>query len=487
MTTTKRGAIVGALLLTLTLILAACQQGTNETVATPAAPARASNKIVAEGAVVPIQQARLGFPVAGSVTELPVKIGDKVTAGQALAKLDTTDQESALRKAEAAVKTAEATLAKTKAGPREEDVAAAEAKVGVAEAAVQAAEGRLAGVRGRAGDASAGITSAQGRAGDASSAITAAQGRLASAQAQLEKVLAGATAEELAIAERKVEQAKNQLLSLQGQRDAACGRELPKEMREAQQGQCDSLRGQVQAAEEGIRIAELELQRLHSGARAEDVRVAEATVSQAQADLASAQARARAAQGEVSGAQARSGAAQGDIQAAEGDVANAQANLAAARSELARARVPARPEDIAVAEAQVGEAQTALANARAELDRATLKAPFAGTVAAVDIKLGERVTPNTPLITLADLSQFQVETTDLTELNVVKLKTGDPVVLTFDALPNVEMPGKIIRIDDLGQNRQGDIVYTVVVRPDTQDPRLRWRMTSSVTFEPAQQ
>ena len=132
----------------------------------------------------------------------------------------------------------------------------------------------------------------------------------------------------------------------------------------------------------------------------------------------------------------------------------------------------------------MNEARTGLANARVELDKATLKAPFAGTIAALDVKLGERVSPNTPLVTLADLSQYQIETTDLTELNVVKLKSGDPAVISFDALPGVELPGKIIRIDDLGQNKQGDIVYTVVVRPDQQDERMRWKMTASVAFEP---
>lgn len=481
----KRGILIAALLIVGALVLSGCQSGGGpEAQPTSAVPAKASNKIVAEGSVVPVQQARLGFSTTGAVTELPVKIGDKVAAGQTLVKLDTTDEESAVRKAEAAVKTAEANLARTKAGPRAEDVAAAEAKVGVAEAAVQAAEGRLTGTRGRAGDASASVGSVQARAGDANAGITSAQARVASAQAQLDQLRAGATAEEMGIAERKIEQARNQLLGLQGQRDAACGQNLPKELREQQRGQCDALRGQVQAAEEAVNIAQLDYQRLQNGARPEEIAAAEAALAQAQGDLTGAQARARAAQSDISGAQARAGAAQGDIQASEGDVANAQANLDAARSELARTKVPARPEDIAVAEAQLNEARTGLANARVELDKATLKAPFAGTIAALDVKLGERVSPNTPLVTLADLSQYQIETTDLTELNVVKLKSGDPAVISFDALPGVELPGKIIRIDDLGQNKQGDIVYTVVVRPDQQDERMRWKMTASVAFEP---
>ena len=39
------------------------------------------------------------------------------------------------------------------------------------------------------------------------------------------------------------------------------------------------------------------------------------------------------------------------------------------------------------------------------------------------------------------------------------------------------------RIKPLGENKQGDIVYLVVVQPAQLDPRLRWNMTASVTIE----
>jgi HlyD family secretion protein len=46
----------------------------------------------------------------------------------------------------------------------------------------------------------------------------------------------------------------------------------------------------------------------------------------------------------------------------------------------------------------------------------------------------------------------------------------------------LELTGKVASIKGFGENRQGDIVYTVVVKLDTQDPRLRWNMTAKVTF-----
>jgi HlyD family secretion protein len=56
------------------------------------------------------------------------------------------------------------------------------------------------------------------------------------------------------------------------------------------------------------------------------------------------------------------------------------------------------------------------------------------------------------------------------------------VKITFDAIPDLSLSGKVLRIKGLGENRQGDIVYKVIVQPDTADARLRWNMTSAVSI-----
>jgi HlyD family secretion protein len=81
------------------------------------------------------------------------------------------------------------------------------------------------------------------------------------------------------------------------------------------------------------------------------------------------------------------------------------------------------------------------------------------------------------------MASWQIETSDLTELNIVKVKPGDQVTITFDALPGFELPGTVTQIEGFGQNRQGDIVYSVTVQPDRQDPRLKWNMTASVSID----
>ncbi|MGB4977506.1 MAG: multidrug transporter, partial [Anaerolineae bacterium] len=65
---------------------------------------------------------------------------------------------------------------------------------------------------------------------------------------------------------------------------------------------------------------------------------------------------------------------------------------------------------------------------------------------------------------------------------VVKVSAGDTVKLTFDAIPDLEMTGKVLAIGSLGVSKQGDITYKVVVAPEKSDSRLRWNMTASVTL-----
>ena len=102
--------------------------------------------------------------------------------------------------------------------------------------------------------------------------------------------------------------------------------------------------------------------------------------------------------------------------------------------------------------------------------------------AALDAHAGEYVEPGTAVAHLADFSAWQVETTDLTELNVARIREGAQAAVTFDAIPGLELPGTVSHIRALGENKQGDITYLVTIKLSRQDPRLRWNMTASATM-----
>jgi HlyD family secretion protein len=141
-------------------------------------------------------------------------------------------------------------------------------------------------------------------------------------------------------------------------------------------------------------------------------------------------------------------------------------------------------EELKLAEARVATAEKRLAAAEAGVKNMELRSPVAGTVVYLDLKPGQVALPGTVVVAVADLSVWQVMTVDLNETDVTKVEVGDKAAVTFDALPGVELTGKVVSVSAYGQNRLGETVYTVTVQLDKADSRLRWNMTAMVKIQP---
>jgi multidrug resistance efflux pump len=300
-----------------------------------------------------------------------------------------------------------------------------DAQLGIqqAEASLEAAQARLA------------LLEAGPRPGEVAAAeaqIEAAQAALAQAAAQRDQLTAGATEAEIAAAEAEVVAA-----------------ELA---RKAAEDQYDQIQGKIHGWIEQEAILQL--------------RAAEESLEAAQARLAQVQ--------DGAGAQIR--AAQAAVQAAE-----AQQDVAQAQLDLLEAGATA--EEVAVAQAAVAQAAAALETARVAMDRSEVRAPFAGTVGAVPVRTGELVAPGQPLVTLGDLTTLWVETTDLDEIDVARVAVGQQAALTFDALPERVLAGRVTRISPMADPGAGGVHYTAIVVLDEIDPAIRWGMTAFVDVE----
>ena len=167
------------------------------------------------------------------------------------------------------------------------------------------------------------------------------------------------------------------------------------------------------------------------------------------------------------------------IEKAEVGVAQAELGV-----ELAQAQVIQAGAAVSQAQAGLEAAQAAEAATQAALDRTTLLATIDGTVADLNLNLGELVAPGVPVITLADQSQWKVETTDLTELDVPKVTEGSEVTVRIDAIPEASISGTVENIARVPGLRQGDVVYTVtILLDDTTQLPLRWGMTAVAEIE----
>ena len=135
------------------------------------------------------------------------------------------------------------------------------------------------------------------------------------------------------------------------------------------------------------------------------------------------------------------------------------------------------PKELAISQARLENANSALAAAEAKLDDLELRAPFDGTVSEINTHLGEWVSPELPIMSIADLANLQIETTDLNEIDAARVEAGDSVSVTFDALPGIEVQGIVKSIAPKAAEGSG-VNYTAVIVLDEIPNALRWGMTA---------
>jgi HlyD family secretion protein len=392
------------------------------------APPSASNfhsggGVTASGEVVPARDAALSLPTDGVIAEVLVAEGDEVEAGQLLIRLESTQQTAAVAQAEARLRQAQVRLDELKAGPRPQEVE-------IAQAAVEAAQAQLARI-------TEGVQPEE---------VTAAEAALAAAQASLQKVQEGPGEDEITLAAVGLKQAEIDLKQAQWAYDeVAYGDEVGASPQAAQ-------------LEQATLDYEAALARYHLAVRAPT-----------EADIAAA--KAQLAQAEANLALLRQKTSEAEVAAAKAEIRRTQAQL-----DLLQAGV--RPEEIAAAETEVAAAEAALTQAQATLADAELHAPFAGTITTLDVSPGEVVSPlaGQVVLTLADLSRLQVETTDLSERDVDRVAVGQQATVYVEALGQ-ELEGTLVRIACQASTIGGDVVYPVVIELNEQPPGLRWGMS----------
>jgi multidrug resistance efflux pump len=161
------------------------------------------------------------------------------------------------------------------------------------------------------------------------------------------------------------------------------------------------------------------------------------------------------------------------------DLQVAWAGVESAKAQLDMLQAGATPEKLAIAQAAVTEAEATLDTARASLNQATLAGPFDGTVADLQVSPGQIVMPGQVVLTLADLTQLQVQTTDLSERDVTGVQLGQEASIYVEAL-NLDVTGRVARTSPLASALGGDVVYTVVIALEEQPEGLRLGMSVEV-------
>jgi HlyD family secretion protein len=163
-------------------------------------------------------------------------------------------------------------------------------------------------------------------------------------------------------------------------------------------------------------------------------------------------------------------------------VTQAQAAVTQAQANLDGLTAPASESDLASAAAAVIQAQAAVDTAQANLDQATLAAPFAGVVSAVSVVADSTLSANTTAVTLVDDSTLHLDV-NLSETDAAKARVGQPVSLTFDALPDAAIAGKVATIAPVATAEQNVVTYVVQVEFAPGDAAVKVGMSATADIQ----
>ena len=100
------------------------------------------------------------------------------------------------------------------------------------------------------------------------------------------------------------------------------------------------------------------------------------------------------------------------------------------------------------------------------------------------MRRGESILPGQPVVSVGNLTLYQIETSDLDQSQLGAIAEGQAATVTFDALPDVQLPAHIVRIARMATTGPGGTNFTLTLDLEQPEPRLRWGMTSTIELVP---
>lgn len=211
---------------------------------------------------------------------------------------------------------------------------------------------------------------------------------------------------------------------------------------------------------------------------------AQAGLRQAAGALAQAEAQRQLAQVERGNAEAEWQRAQ--ALKAQGFLSQQAVEASQRRVDGARAGVVAAEAAIQAAQGAEAVAQAQLGVQRVNLGNTEIRAPFDGVVLVKNANVGDMITPFSSaggtqgaVVTMADMGTLEVEA-DVSESNVSRIRIDMPVEITLDALPDVRLPGSVVRIVPTVDRAKATVMTKI--RFERPDPRVLPEMSAKVSF-----
>ncbi len=404
------------------------------------------------GKTQPVKHIDLAFEQGGRVAAVAVKPGDQITTGQVLARLDTAELAGQLRQAQARVTSERARLAEVKRGARPEELNISEAQVTSAKNSVENARREL----------SEAISDAYVKSDDA---IKTRADRFFDTTTGYPLFGIFVINNNTTISFTPADPQYTERVQL--------GRVKARTALDKLKVLATDQRDPIQVATEA-QVSMREIAHFFT-----DLTAAVATFKtedyQYQATLGGYRADVSAGRSTVSGALA-------SLIAAEKAYTSAQNQLAVAQKELTLKQSGSTSEAITLQQAAVSQAQGQVDVIAAQMKKLTLTAPFAGTVAKVDVSTGELAASAKSAITLVSSGAWEVETL-VPEVDIGKIALGDPVDVTIDALPDKTYVGTVSQVDKAETVIDGVVNYGIKILLEGTHDELKSGLTVNVAIK----
>jgi HlyD family secretion protein len=401
--------------------------------------------IDADGAVRSNQVAELTWRTSGRVQQVDVQVGDQVSSGQELARLDPASLSQAVLLARADLVEAQRDL---------ERLRTSQTQAAQAAQAAEQAKRTLEDAR----NPQAAVAEAQKKVAEAQKALQAAEDQFAILSKPVPQSAIDQADANLLIARRVLDNTQRNIerINKKLQREEEDyfffeDKELYKQILEALENKLDIDQRQYDDALE-------QYNQLLEPPDPLDLAVAEGNVILKQAELQQAQ---------LDFERLKDGPTPGEIAVLEAQLADAE------REHQRLANGPAA-EDIASAEARLSAAQAAI-------NQSQTTAPIGGTITAVYAGAGDQVDPGSLAFRIDDLSRMLVDAR-VSEVDINKLQLGQPVILTFDSIPDRQYQGKVVELPAVGQVLQEVLSFNVVVEVENPDELIRPGITAQAAF-----
>lgn len=172
---------------------------------------------------------------------------------------------------------------------------------------------------------------------------------------------------------------------------------------------------------------------------------------------------------------------QAALQTQASAVSSADAAVKTAQASLDQKKAQARPEDLSAAEASLAQAQAQLQIARNTYANNIITAPINGQITSVDIKIGEQVSALKEALVLLDQNSLHVES-NIPESSIGLVMSGQAIDMTLDAFgPDKHLTGQVISIDPASTVVSSVIEFRVVSSLPI-DPNIKPGMTVNLNI-----